>query len=300
MKTKRHLRANTNKRHIPSHEEKQIEPSQSEQAGNTRTACDKYQRFIWTFTMDTKDFTSEEQLSQYLNTFCKRYIFQKERGVETGYEHWQGAISLINKEYFATIKNLLGSAHIEPARNPVAAFRYCAKDDATKIGATITEKTKFVKTIKKEAFYTWQKTLYEILMSDDICERTVHWIYDVQGNIGKTAFCKYLRVHHQADYITGGAGADIAYALSETPRIVLLDFPRTKEGSVPYPMIEQIKNGMVFCPKYKSILKEFNSPHVVCFANFEPDRTKLSEDRWSVWKILADDESDSDSDSDED
>jgi hypothetical protein len=49
-----------------------------------------------------------------------------------------------------------------------------------------------------------------------------------------------------------------------------------------YSLMESFKNGRIFSPKYESISKTFKPCHVVVFANFIPDHSKLSQDRWLV------------------
>ena len=39
------------------------------------------------------------------------------------------------------------------------------------------------------------------------------------------------------------------------------------------------------CSKYESKPVIRNSPHVIVFANFEPDKSALSEDRWLILNI---------------
>lgn len=109
----------------------------------------------------------------------------------------------------------------------------------------------------------------------------VIWVCDIIGHCGKSSLCKYLQAT-DPDIITmnNGACKDIACALPENPRAVLFDYTRSLEGRVNYSAIEQVKNGLMFSPKYESRSKIFNSPHVVCFANFLPNYDALSHDRW--------------------
>jgi len=46
--------------------------------------------------------------------------------------------------------------------------------------------------------------------------------------------------------------------------------------------MEEIKNGIFFSNKYKGKMCLFNVPHMICFANFGPEKEKLSNDRWVI------------------
>ncbi len=54
-----------------------------------------------------------------------------------------------------------------------------------------------------------------------------------------------------------------------------------------YSGLPQSKNGVLFSPKYESGQKIFKPPHVFVFANYEPDQTKLSADRWNIVQLDA-------------
>jgi hypothetical protein len=130
---------------------------------------------------------------------------------------------------------------------------------------------------------SWQEQLLVKLLAPPN-DRTVMWVMDSLGNRGKTWFSKYLIQEHSAFYCSGGKSADIALMYRSEP-IVVFDFTRDQEERVPYPLIEMFKNGLIFSPKYDSKMKCVKSPHVVCFANFRPDMSKLSEDRWWIRTI---------------
>lgn len=143
--------------------------------------------------------------------------------------------------------------------------------------------------IKKTAIeqpYPWQSTMITELTTTEPHDRHIIWIYDKKGNNGKTHLAKYLVDNHNAFYTNGGKHADILYAYKGQP-IVILDYPRDSEEYVSYGMIEQLKNGIFFSPKYESQMKRFNTPHVVVMANFKPDTTKMSRDRWDIREVTS-------------
>jgi len=54
---------------------------------------------------------------------------------------------------------------------------------------------------------------------------------------------------------------------------------------VVYEVIELLHNGYVCSGKYDSKSFRFAPPHVFVFANFAPDETTLSADRWKITNI---------------
>lgn len=69
------------------------------------------------------------------------------------------------------------------------------------------------------------------------------------------------------------------------PKIIVFDIERSRENFVSYGGIEEVKNGLFFSPKYEGGMCIYNSPHIFVFANFPPDETQLSEDRWNIINI---------------
>ena len=81
-------------------------------------------------------------------------------------------------------------------------------------------------------------------------------------------------------------------------RIVVIDCPRTSESTTKdydpllsvYAFIESLKNGFMVSPKYQSVSFSFPTVYVLVFANFEPDKTRLSKDRWNIKEIKVEEE----------
>jgi len=128
----------------------------------------------------------------------------------------------------------------------------------------------------------WQTDLSNIL-SEDAHSRRVLWYFDVTGNSGKSYFS--TRYKTKSSYlVTGGKNQDIYYAYNYE-QVVFFDLPRAKQEYVPYDVMESFKNGYFLSTKYECKPIRFNVPHVVVFANFYPDTTKLSLDRWDITEI---------------
>lgn len=137
----------------------------------------------------------------------------------------------------------------------------------------------------------WQNEYLEICLGA-VDNRAVHWIYDYEGNKGKSFFISFMCAKHQALSLTPARVTDMAYAY-DMQKIVLFDLSRTSAPSEDkahtldslYSFIEMLKNGRIFSPKYESVTKTFEPPHVLVFANFPPDQSKLSADRWHIKEI---------------
>jgi len=125
--------------------------------------------------------------------------------------------------------------------------------------------------------YAWQSTVLD-LVAGPVHARHIHWVYDASGNHGKTYLAKYLVDHHSAFYTNGGKAVDLTYAYDSEP-VVVFDFVRDAQEYVGYGVIEQLKNGILFSPKYESGLKRFNVPHIFVFSNFRAAEGKFSSDR---------------------
>lgn len=256
-------------------------------ASGTRTSGDEIpvnQLWRWGFRINAIEPYEPRELWDRLIPYCREFYFQLEEG-ETGYMHWQGCMRLNEKERLAQAKDIIGneSAHLYKIDNWAAKKNYVTKSK-TRVAGPWSHESVWIKTITN--LYPWQKEAERIMLGEPD-DRTVFWIWDSQGNMGKTAFCKYMIVKHGASVIGNGKSADISYALKDDPKIVLLNLTRTVEGTVNYAAIESIKDGLIFSGKYESRMKVFNPPHVFVFANFAPVIENMSEDRWEIVDLRA-------------
>ena len=122
--------------------------------------------------------------------------------------------------------------------------------------------------------------------------RLVHWYWESTGNVGKSWMATYLAMMRNALVLEPGKKMDLAFIYKDrqTP-IVVFDLSRTHapdpdSSHAPldavYSFIESLSTGRMVSTKYESTTFFFNKPIVLVFANFKPDRSKLSSDRWNV------------------
>lgn len=135
----------------------------------------------------------------------------------------------------------------------------------------------------------WQQGLSDYLATEPD-DRKICFVVDYAGNKGKTWFCKwYVQKNRNSQIILPGKVADMAYMIRTDVRVIFMDCPRSKQGEfIQYDFLEHIKNGQVFSSKYEPLLKVFNPVHLVVFMNEQPDRTKLSLDRYSIMTLMDD------------
>ncbi len=130
---------------------------------------------------------------------------------------------------------------------------------------------------------TWQKKA--LIRLDKQRDRKILWIYDQEGNKGKTYLAKYLNYKYGALYIQNGKCADIAHIYDNQSHIVF-DFTRSQEDHINYGIIESFKNGMLFSPKYNSQTKRFKPCKIIIMANFMSNEDdKMTNDRWDIYDL---------------
>jgi hypothetical protein len=134
-------------------------------------------------------------------------------------------------------------------------------------------------------FYDWQRRLYEYIKGEPD-DRTIYWCWSNNGGVGKSQFCKYLAYHDNAVICGKGAYGDIVNIIfnanMDESNLVVFDLPRNNGNKISYSALESIKNGLVCNTKYETGNKIFNAPHIIVFANKEPELDKMSEDRFIV------------------
>lgn len=268
-----------------------LAPCGSNGVSNTKTVLPRCSAALyWSFTLFNYDDEKIGSIGSIFLHKCKKWIFQEEICPDTGRLHLQGSISLITKGRPMELFRVLDGAHWEKSRSS-AADDYCMKS-ATAVEGRRWMGGDWPKPIKTlEHLRPWQTQLTEITMSEPN-DRTIIWIYDPHGGIGKSSLLKYWLIKYPNKYIfcNGGKCADLINLIfnqnMDKCDTVVWDLPRNRGGMVSYDAIECIKNGMVANTKYETGCKIFNSPHVIVFANDLPsDVNALSRDRWRIYTV---------------
>lgn len=237
----------------------------------------------WCFTLN--NYTENDYIAIKKNLSANssnKWIIGKEVG-EQGTPHLQGYIAMTKRFRWSELK-LSSAIHWEKCKGDEKSnYIYCSKEGKFETNM-IYKIPRPLKVLKEEQLYEWQKKIIALIKTE-ADDRTIHWYWEPNGNIGKTTFCKYLSAVHGAVPIEGKKN-DILYCASEFESdIYLFDFERSMEDYISYGAIEKIKNGYYMCSKYESKPIIRNCPHIIIFANFEPEISKLSKDRWNIIRL---------------
>lgn len=247
---------------------------------------------IYKYDFVINNYTDKEvcQVKETIGRLCKKGGFGFEVGEDCGTPHLQGYISLIKKQRITGLHKEPGFARasFRAVRNEPALIAYIQKD-----GNSWTHG--FPKPIKIiQNLYDWQKDAEALLTAPDTDDRIVHWWYDKEGNVGKSAFAKYMVVKHKALYCCSGKYADLINLVFNVDmnecNCVIFDIPRNQGNKVSYSAIESIKNGLICNTKFETGTKVFNSPNILILSNMPPDKSALSADRWRIRNLGQDDD----------
>lgn len=143
--------------------------------------------------------------------------------------------------------------------------------------------------------YPWQNFFARQILLRRACDRRVVWIFDKKGANGKTAFCKHMVAAHpdKCRMITSiGKVSDFNNNLSNFIKngfegdTYLFNLSRSyAEKEHIYEALENIKDGVITCTKYTGGVFYIPATKVYVFANFMPNLSALSNDRWEIYTL---------------
>jgi hypothetical protein len=156
-----------------------------------------------------------------------------------------------------------------------------------------------VKLSKNDLYnYPWQLNCINMLFNKNFSNedrRYIYWYYDEIGGTGKTQLATYLEDNYPDDVLVINEGAS-TYHLSTVinnerkkgwnGNICIFDLPRTVKDRVGvFNSLEAIRGGRMIVLKYNGEKIRFNSRYIVVFANFLPQISGMSVDRWIISEI---------------
>lgn len=251
-------------------------------------SCSKH----WSFTVNNFTDNDVNMLLGSDSSIVPKYIFESEIG-ENKTVHLQGSLSFAKKNRPLSVFKDSSKWHWEITRNLKASNLYCQKDYVKgKSNKIWSRGYKIPYRVEIEKLFKWQKKVLKIIDKEPD-DRTINWIWEEKGCAGKSTFAKYIYQRYDDVVVLSGKGSDMKNGIvkwmenkhGNTPNIVLIDVPRSNIEFLSWCGIEEIKNMFFYSGKYEGGMVCGKPPHVLIFANTEPDYNKISIDRWKVLAI---------------
>lgn len=243
----------------------------------------------WSWTLNNHTSEDVELLKSLSSSIVPVLTFQEEVG-EGGTPHLQGTLSFKSKGRPFGL-GLNSKIHWEKTRCVEKSREYSVKEDTRKedgiryVRGWEPPEEPYVEQLELEP---WMSEICE-LIEGPVDPRAINWYWEEMGGMGKTKFCKYVYTHFERVVVLGGKAADMKNAIvayeSKTkrlPKVVLIDIPRCSHDFISYQGIEEVKNMFFFSGKYEGGMICGEPPHLIVFANHEPNWEKMSGDRWRV------------------
>lgn len=273
---------------------------------------------------DEKEFQTDcrDRAEAFLKQHAKNWIFQLERGEETGRLHYQIYCRLHKKK---TVGGMISLVHTElecaevsiASTNGIEALKNYSLKDATKVNGPWMDKVQQEKDSESKKLFrqncefdmeeeyrdieehprAFQNQLRAKCDPSETNRRHIIWVgsHDgSNGNIGKTHWANYMADKFGAEFHTYGNATDIANVICNSPksRLYIFNLPRSKPKDSTlvelFNIMEQLKDGRVRNYKYQGGVLKMRKPHVVVFANYFPTKLEalgMSADRWKFYEV---------------
>ena len=156
--------------------------------------------YVWDFTLKYNADVTLNTLKDSLRTKCKKWAFQLERS-DSGYEHYQGRISLIKRKSLKPLLSLFNTpewagVHFSPTSTKCKGdVFYAIKDDTRIAGPWLDTDQEIIMTKQMEMFNKWGLLPWQQKLKDEtnqFCLRTIDLVYDPTGCAGKSLFSEFM------------------------------------------------------------------------------------------------------------
>lgn len=158
------------------------------------------------------------------------------------------------------------------------------------------------------AEYTWQKTIYDLLMAPEWNHRLLTWIVDLKGACGKSEFAMWMADKFNALYLENITSekdiatlVDVYFSNGGSGKYIFVDLPRAARFHKIWAALEGLLNGRLTVLKWKGKPLNFEKPRLVVLSNFQPPMPDkdgnlpaehcgggdvMSADRWNVYDMV--------------
>lgn len=242
----------------------------------------------------------------------KEFHGQIERGEESGRLHVQVAIGFKDAKTLTAARKQIPNFEgwFLVAKSWIKVKNYCTKEK-TRVGDPVhSNEARLEDCLEGKNYYKWQLEIANLTRTRaDKNDRSIYWIWDEDGNAGKTSFAFHMNLlDEEYYYYVNGKAADIKCAVAGVVAYqkkkyktlaniklgcIFFNYVRSAEDYISYDGLESIKDRIFFNGKYESGRCMMRPVHVICLANFEPNMAKCSKDRWIVRKLESFDMHDS-------
>lgn len=131
------------------------------------------------------------------------------------------------------------------------------------------------------------QTDLEAYLESDPDDRKIKFVVDMSGNSGKSWFARYYyrKNHEKCQLLSIGKRDDLAFAIDTEKSVFIFDVPRGQMQYLQQNVLEMIKDGIIFSPKYASQTKMMHHrAHCVVLSNEMPERT-MTADRYDIMDL---------------
>lgn len=245
----------------------------------------------WCFTLNNPTEEERSSIVLKLEELSTLYIIGDEVG-ESGTPHLQGYVEF-SKKIRPVVPIGITGVHWEKVRGTRNDnITYCRKDGLIVAEKGVPPAPKAVVLI--DPTYVWERFLLGKLTLP-IHDRHIYWFFSTEEHgVGKTSFCKYLIVKHNAIVLGGSThnqmNAIVEYAKEHNgclPELVVVNHVKD-QSKVNYRGLETIKDMMFYSGKYEGGMVCGNCCRLWVFANCEPEWFRLTGDRLQVYEIGKD------------
>lgn len=265
------------------------------------------------------DDHTKEEILKFFDANCKRWCFQLEKGLESGYVHFQCRVSFSTKMRLVTAKRFILSdlpnmRYIAPTSanaNKMKGGQFYVMKEISRVEGpwkdTDPEPVYMQKRFREASMYIWQKNLRNLmewmrsgkpLVNDRHIVMVIELFCAIEdnGNIGKSWLKGYL-TSSLGNCIrlpsSMSCAKEMIQFLTSHNRIytggeyiLLMDVPRATSPKHWWTLsqgLEEIKQGFLYDPRYSTKEITTEPMQICCFMNNTPPANVMSRDVFRYW-----------------